>query len=88
MQIAVIGAADATPEEYDTAWAIRQSGTYTEMVFKPMVELVYHTDAERAHEIHLPIGKSDHALAEAQARGWTVVDMKKDWKTIFPPATR
>jgi len=50
--------------------------------------LVRDTDGERAHEIHLSIGKSDHALAEAQARGWTVVDMKKDWKTVFPPATQ
>jgi len=49
--------------------------------------LVHHTDSERAHEIHLPIGRSDHVLAEAQARGWTVVDMKEDWKDVFPPAT-
>ena len=26
----------------------------------------------------------DKALDEAQAKGWTVVDMKSDWKTIFP----
>jgi hypothetical protein len=26
----------------------------------------------------------DKALDEAQAKGWTVVDMKNDWKTIFP----
>jgi hypothetical protein len=30
------------------------------------------------------IGKLDKALDEAQAKGWTVVDMKQDWKTIFP----
>jgi hypothetical protein len=24
------------------------------------------------------------ALDQAQARGWTVVDMKKDWKVVFP----
>jgi hypothetical protein len=24
------------------------------------------------------------ALAQAPARKWTVVDMKKDWRTIFP----
>ena len=24
------------------------------------------------------------ALDEAQARGWTIVDMKKDWKVIYP----
>ena len=30
------------------------------------------------------IGKLDKAWDEAQAKGWTVVDMKQDWKTIFP----
>jgi hypothetical protein len=24
------------------------------------------------------------AMGEANARGWTVVDMKQDWKVIFP----
>jgi hypothetical protein len=28
----------------------------------------------------------DKALDEALAKGWTVVDMKSDWKTIFPAA--
>jgi hypothetical protein len=26
----------------------------------------------------------DKALDEAATRNWTVVDMKKDWKTVFP----
>ena len=30
------------------------------------------------------IGKLDKALDEAHAKGWTVVDMKQDWKVIFP----
>lgn len=30
------------------------------------------------------IGKLDKALDEASARGWTVVDMKRDWKRVFP----
>jgi phosphoserine phosphatase len=46
--------------------------------------LIRHTDEERTHEARLPFGKSDHAFATAQAKGWTVVDMKKDWKTVFP----
>lgn len=33
------------------------------------------------------IGKLDKAWDEATAKGWVVVDMKEDWKTIFPPAT-
>jgi phosphoglycolate phosphatase-like HAD superfamily hydrolase len=48
--------------------------------------LVHHTDAERewAYDRHSPVGRLDKALDEAQQRGWTVVDMKADWKRIFP----
>jgi hypothetical protein len=48
--------------------------------------LVHHTDAERewTYDRHSPIGRLDKALDEAQRRGWTVVDMKKDWKKVFP----
>ena len=49
--------------------------------------LVHHTDAERewAYDRTSHIGRLDKALDEALARGWTVVNMKDDWKTIFPP---
>jgi phosphoglycolate phosphatase-like HAD superfamily hydrolase len=52
--------------------------------------LVHHTDAERewAYDRASHIGRLDKALDEADAKGWTVVDMKRDWKTIFPPAAR
>jgi hypothetical protein len=30
------------------------------------------------------LGKLDVALAEAKAKGWTVVDMKNDWKCVYP----
>ena len=48
--------------------------------------LVHHTDAERewAYDRQSPIGHLDKALDEAEAKGWVVVDMKNDWKTIFP----
>jgi phosphoglycolate phosphatase-like HAD superfamily hydrolase len=48
--------------------------------------LVHHTDDERewAYDRTSHIGKLDKALDEANAKGWTVVDMKKDWKRIFP----
>jgi phosphoglycolate phosphatase-like HAD superfamily hydrolase len=47
--------------------------------------IVRHTDAARewAYDRQSSIGKLDKALDEAQAKGWTVVDMKKDWKQIF-----
>ncbi|HLO09606.1 MAG TPA: HAD family hydrolase, partial [Desulfobacteria bacterium] len=48
--------------------------------------LVHHTDAERewAYGRASSIGRLDMALDEAQAKGWTVADMKNDWKIIFP----
>jgi len=50
--------------------------------------LVHHTDAARewAYDRASPVGKLDKSLDEATQRGWTVVSMKDDWKTIFPPA--
>jgi phosphoglycolate phosphatase-like HAD superfamily hydrolase len=48
--------------------------------------LVHHTDAERewAYDRTSHIGKLDKALDEADQKGWTVVDMKREWKRIFP----
>jgi hypothetical protein len=47
--------------------------------------LVHHTDAERewAYDRHSHVGRLDKALDEALARGWTVVDMKRDWRKVF-----
>lgn len=48
--------------------------------------IVHHTDAQRewAYDRNSHIGELDKALDEGQAKGWTIVDMKKDWKRIFP----
>lgn len=48
--------------------------------------LVHHTDATRewSYDRKSSIGRLDKALDEAQAKGWTVVDMKRDWKLVFP----
>lgn len=48
--------------------------------------LVHHTDAERewAYDRKSHIGRLDHALDEAGERGWTVVDMQRDWNVIYP----
>jgi hypothetical protein len=48
--------------------------------------IVHHTDGERevAYDRESSIGRLDVALDEAPERGWVVVDMKQDWKTIFP----
>jgi phosphoglycolate phosphatase-like HAD superfamily hydrolase len=48
--------------------------------------IVHHTDAERewAYDRKSHIGRLDKALDEAKEKGWTLVDMKKDWKVIYP----
>jgi len=48
--------------------------------------IVHHTDAQRewAYDRDTHVGKLDKALGEAAAQGWTVVDMKNDWRVIYP----
>ena len=52
--------------------------------------LVHHTDAAReyAYDHQSSIGTLNTALDEATAKSWAVVDMKRDWKRIFPGASR
>lgn len=48
--------------------------------------LVHHTDADReyAYDKNPPAsGRLVSALAEAEKRDWVVVDMKRDWTTVF-----
>jgi phosphoserine phosphatase len=61
--------------EYTTAGEGRRLGLF-----------VHHTDAEReyAYDRKSHVGTLDKALDQADANGWIVVDMKKDWKTVFP----
>jgi phosphoserine phosphatase len=51
-----------------------------------LMGLIHHTDAERewAYDRDSPVGRLDKALDEAYAGEWTVVDMKHDWRVIFP----
>lgn len=48
--------------------------------------IVHHTDGDReyAYDRQSSVGRLDKALDEAPERGWLVVDMKADWKQIFP----
>jgi len=48
--------------------------------------VVHHTDAQReyAYDRKSHVGKLDKVLDEAAGAGWVVVDMKRDWKTIYP----
>lgn len=47
---------------------------------------VHHTDEARefAYDRKSHVGTLDKVLEQAAARGWIIVDMKKDWKAIFP----
>jgi len=47
---------------------------------------VHHTDAARewAYDTASSVGKLDKGLAAASENGWTMIDMKDDWKTVFP----
>ncbi len=48
--------------------------------------LVHHDDAVRewAYDRESHIGRLDRGLDEGPRRGWTLVSMEHDWKTIFP----
>ncbi len=51
--------------------------------------IIHHTDADREYAYDAnpkSSGKLVEALKDAPQRGWVVVDMKNDWKTVFPPA--
>ncbi|WP_348799339.1 HAD family hydrolase [Flavobacterium adhaerens] len=47
---------------------------------------VHHTDSIRewAYDRKSHIGTFDKGWDEATARGWTIADMKTDWKVIYP----
>lgn len=48
--------------------------------------LVHHTDAQRewAYDRQSEVGRLDKALDEATSKDWVVVDMKREWKRIYP----
>jgi phosphoglycolate phosphatase-like HAD superfamily hydrolase len=50
-----------------------------------LMGLVHHTDARRewAYDRDSHIGRLDKALGEARAKGWTVVDMQREWKRVY-----
>lgn len=47
---------------------------------------VHHTDADRewAYDRESHIGQFNKGWDEATEKGWTIVDMKNDWKVIYP----
>jgi phosphoglycolate phosphatase-like HAD superfamily hydrolase len=55
-------------------------------VGKRLMLYIHHTDEERewAYDRNSSVGRLDKGLDEAEAKAWTVVDMKNDWKVIYP----
>ncbi|MFV0486465.1 MAG: HAD family hydrolase [Vibrio fluvialis] len=47
---------------------------------------IHHTDEQREYKYdrQSPIGRLDKGLDEAKKRNWGIVDMKKDWRQIYP----
>ncbi len=47
---------------------------------------VHHTNFVRewAYDRDSHIGHLDKGLDQAQKEGWTIIDMEKDWKVIYP----
>lgn len=54
--------------------------------YKRFAAFVWHTDAVReyAYDRNTHVGRLDAGLDLAPKLGWTLIDMKKDWKVIFP----
>jgi hypothetical protein len=46
--------------------------------------LVLHDDPEREFDY---VAGAERALEAAEAKGWTVVSVKRDWATVFDDAT-
>ena len=59
---------------------------YSAASVRPSLQiLVHHDDAARefAYDRTSKMGKLEKALDEAARRGWTVVSIKTDWRTVF-----
>jgi len=80
------GSPDFVPPELRIATFDNEGTLWCEQPFYFQLAFVHYTDAEReyAYDRNSRIGRLDKALDGARKRGWTVVDMKADWKTIFP----
>jgi phosphoglycolate phosphatase-like HAD superfamily hydrolase len=52
---------------------------------KSLCVYIHHTDSVRewAYDRNSHIGRLDKGLDEAVAKGWTVADIKSDWKNIY-----
>ncbi len=54
--------------------------------YKSFILYLHHTDADRewAYDRESHIGRLDKGLDEAKENDWSIIDMAKDWKLIYP----
>ncbi len=54
--------------------------------FKSLKMFVHHTDSLRewSYDRNSRIGKLDKGIEESKANGWNLVDMRSEWKVIYP----
>ena len=61
------------------------SGSWRRPIARWATITFHHDDAERewAYDRESSIGRLDRGVDESAERGWTVVSMKNDWRTVF-----
>ncbi|MFO1414882.1 MAG: HAD family hydrolase [Burkholderiales bacterium] len=79
--IAAFGNSDGDLAMLETTTNSPQSRTR-----RRLAAFVWHTDGVReyAYDRDTTVGRLDRGLAEAPRLGWSLIDMKKDWKVVFP----
>jgi hypothetical protein len=52
--------------------------------------IVHHDDADRefAYDRKSHIGRLERGLDDGPRRGWTIVSMKNEWRTVYPAEKR
>ena len=75
--IAAFGNSDGDYEMLD--WTSGNKG-------RTLCAIVHHTDARReyAYDRQSSVGHLERALDDSAKKGWLLIDMKSDWKSIFP----
>jgi phosphoglycolate phosphatase-like HAD superfamily hydrolase len=60
--------------------------TSTHPIYTSLSIIVHHTDAAREYQYDSlsSIGRLKRGLIDAKKNGWHIVDMKTDWKKIYP----
>jgi hypothetical protein len=58
--------------------------SYTHGLMGYQTPNIDRAEREYAYDRKSHVGTLDKALDQADAKGWHIVDMKKDWNKVFP----